>query len=100
MGPQTLAVDTVKTWFVFFNYVFYFYFWLCWVVVSEWAFYIVSASRGYSLHAMQGLLIEAASLVVEHGLQGLQSSAAAEPWLNSCGSGAPEHRLSSCGTQA
>ena len=46
------------------------------------------------------LLTEVASLAVEHGLKGLQSSVAAEPWLNSCGSRAPEHRLRSCGTQA
>ena len=69
MGPQTLAVDTMKKQlcFVFFSIMF-FYFWLCWVFVSEWAFYIVAASWGYSLDAVQGLLTEVASLAAGHGL--------------------------------
>ena len=70
MGPQTLAVDTMKKQlcFVFFFFYNVFYFWLCWVFVSEWAFYIVAASRGYSLDAVQGLLTEVASLAVGLGL--------------------------------
>ena len=32
-------------------------------------FYLVAASRGYSLVAVRGLLIAVASLVGEHGLQ-------------------------------
>ena len=35
------------------------YFWLCWVFIAAWVF---------SLVAVHGLLIEAASLVVELGL--------------------------------
>ena len=38
------------------------------VFVSEWAFYIVAASWGYSLDAVQGLLTEVASLAAGHGL--------------------------------
>ena len=45
-------------------------------------------------------LLAAASLVVEHRLEGARASVAAAPELGSWGSQAPEHRLSSCGTLA
>ena len=40
-----------------------------------------------------------ASLVREHGLWSPQVSGLAARGLNRCGSWAPEHRFSSCGTQ-
>ena len=51
-------------------------------------FSLVAESGGYSLVAVCRLLIVMASLVGEHGLQGMRASAVAA------------HRLSSCGTQA
>ena len=44
-------------------------------------FYLVAASRGYSLVVVHRLLIAVASLVAEHGLQGTQASAVAAPGL-------------------
>ena len=38
---------------------------------------LVAASRGYSLGAVQGLLIAMASLVVQHRLQGVRASVVA-----------------------
>ena len=58
---------------------------------------LVAASRGYSLVAVRGLLIAAASLVAEHRLWGTRASAAEAPGLCSCSSQALEHRLNSCG---
>lgn len=57
-------------------------------------------SGDYSLVAVCGLLVAAASLVVECRLSGARASVAAAPGLGSCGSWAPEHRLGSCGAQA
>ena len=53
---------------------------------------------GFSLVAMHGLLIVAASLVAEHRRSGTQASVAVAQGLISCGSQAPKHRISSCGT--
>ena len=55
-------------------------------------FFLVPASRSYSLVAVHGLFIAAASLVAEHWLQALGFS--------SCSSRSPEHRLNSCSAQA
>ena len=44
------------------------YFWLCWVFVAERELSLVAASRGYSLAAVQGLLISGPSLVAERRL--------------------------------
>ena len=41
-----------------------------------------------------------ASLVVEHGLQGMWASVSAAHGLSSCGSRAPGHRLNSCSMRA
>ena len=69
------------------------YFWLCWVFVAVWAFlWLWRGGLRSSLVALPGLLTAVASLAVEHGLQARG--------LRSCGSWAPEHRLSSCGPQA
>ena len=62
----------------FFNDVFLklylFYFWLCWVFIAVHGLALVLASRGTSLAAVSRLLITAASLVGEQGLQGSQAS--------------------------
>ena len=47
---------------------------------------------GYSPVSVRALLIAVASLVVEHGLCGVQVSVVVAPGL--------EHRLNSCGKQA
>ena len=56
--------------------------------------------RGCSLAVVQGLLTAVASLVPEHRLEGAQASVLSARGLTSCDSQAPEHRLSSCGSQA
>ena len=43
-------------------------FWLCWVFMAVRGLSQVVASRGYSLVAVHGLLIEVVSLVADHGL--------------------------------
>ena len=65
------------------------------------------SERGPLLVVVRGPLTAVASLVAEHGLQACGPQ---EPWLtgsvvvacelSSCGSWAPERRLSSCGTRA
>ena len=64
---------------------------LCFLVVAP-AFSLVASSWGYSLAAMQELLI-----VAEHGLSCPPASVAAAGGLNSWGSQTLEHRLNSCG---
>ena len=49
------------------NYLFI-YLWLYWVFLAAGGLSLVAASGGYSLVGVHGLLIKAASLVVEHGL--------------------------------
>ena len=52
----------------FFNlFIYYFYFWLCWVFVAARAF-SSCGERGLLFVAVHGLLIAVASLVAEHGL--------------------------------
>ena len=56
---------------------------------------LVVASRGYSLVAVHWLLLIAvASLVAQHGLQGLWASVVAACELSRCSLKALEHRLS------
>ena len=55
-------------------------------------FSLVAASGSHSL-VVCGLLMVVASLVTEHGLQGMQD-------FHSCSSWAQEHGLSSCGARA
>ena len=74
-------------------------FWLCWVFVAVHGLSLVVASRGYSLAAVCGLLIVVASLV-EHGLQGVQTSVVAAHRLSCCGIRALDCRLRSCGPRA
>ena len=56
--------------------------------------------RGLLFIAACGLLIAVISLVVQFGLSGVRASAVAAHGVSSCGSGALEHRLNSCGTRA
>lgn len=63
-------------------------------------FSLVAMSGGYSLAVLLGLLVAAASLVEQRGLQGALTSVAAALGFNSCSSRALEHRLSSCGSRA
>ena len=44
----------------------------------------VVVSSGYSLVGVSGLLVAVASLVVEHGLGGIQASVVAAHGLSSC----------------
>ena len=46
----------------------------------------VAASRGYSLVVVGGLLSVVASLIMEQGLQGVQTSEVAAHGFSSCGS--------------
>ena len=73
--------------FFFFLIILLLYFRLCWVFVAVWPF---------SLVAVTGLLIKAASLVEEHGLWRVRVSVAVARGICSCGSRALEHRLISC----
>ena len=47
---------------------FYLFIWLCWVFTAECRLSPAAVSGGYSLVAVCGLLIAAASLVAEHRL--------------------------------
>ena len=55
---------------------------------------------GCSLVVVCGLLIVAASLLVEQGLSGTWASVVVVRGLSHCGSRALEHGLDSCGTWA
>ena len=74
-------------------------FWLCWVSVAARAFSSCPKWRLLFI-AMHELLTVAACLVAQHGLSGARASRAAVHGLRSCSSGAPDHRINSCGTQA
>ena len=69
---------------VCFNFLMCFiYFWLCWVFVAVRAF-LVSASQGYPLVVVLGLLIAVATPVAEH-IHLPRTSVVAAPGLSSCG---------------
>ena len=55
-------------------------------------------SGAHSLLVVPGLLVAAASLVMEHGPQGPQASGVAERGLRSCGPQSVDHRLDGCGS--
>ena len=57
------------------------------------------ASGAHSLVVVPGLLVAAASLVMERGPQGPQASAMAECGLSGCDPQAVEHRLGGCGSR-
>ena len=62
-------------------------------------FALVAVSGAHSLVVVPGLLVAAASLLMEHGPQGPQASVVVECGLRSCGPQAVEHRLDGCGSQ-
>ena len=64
------------------------------------AFCLVAVSGGYSLLVVCRLHIVVASLVVEHGLQGMWASVVAAHRFSACSSWALEPGLSNCGAQA
>ena len=80
------------------NFIYLFYFWLCWVFNAACGLSLCSVCLGYSWLQCR-LLIVVASLVAETGLEGIQASVVAAHGLSSCVSWAREHRLSSYGTQ-
>ena len=63
-------------------------------------FALVAVSGAQSLVVVPGLLVEAASLVMERGPQGPQASVVAQRGIRSCGPQAVEHRLCGCGARA
>ena len=64
--------------------------WLCWVFVAACFFFSCGARASHCV----------ASLVAEHGLQGMPVSVVVMGGLSSCSSWALECRISSCGTRA
>ena len=63
-------------------------------------FSLLSASSGYSLVMLLRLPIAVASLVAEHGLQGVQASVVTSHGLSICGSQALSAFLQTCGALA
>ena len=63
-------------------------------------FALVAMSGAHSLVVVPGLLVAAASLLMERGPQGPQASVVAQRGIRSCGPQAVEHRLDGCGSQA
>ena len=57
-------------------------------------------SRGYSPVAVLRLLIVVASLIGEHGIEGMQILEARARRFSSCGFLDLEHKLNSCGARA
>ena len=76
--------------FIFYKFIVFIYFWLCWVFVALRGLSLVGASGGYSLLWCVGFSLWWLLL-----LQGTRCAG-----FSSCGSWALEHRLSSCGAQA
>ena len=63
--------------FFLLTFFFFFNFWLRWVLVAVWELSLVAESRGYSLVAVCGLIIAAASPAAEHRLCNMQASVVA-----------------------
>ena len=63
-------------------------------------FFLVSASRGYSIVVVCRLHISVATLAVEQGLWGTWASEVVAHGFSSCISCTLQHRLDSCGTRA
>ena len=94
MGPVVPEVLLISSHFLFLKFYLFIHLWLCWVFIAACGLSLVSTSRGYSLVAMHGLLIEVASLAEEQ-CWGFNNGGA---W--SCGSQALKHRLNRYGTWA
>ena len=78
--------------FSFFKINLFIYFWLQWVFVAAQGLSLVAASRGYSPLWCTGFSLRWLLL--------LRNTGSRHTGFSSCGSQAPEHRLSSCGTRA
>ena len=85
---QKQATDTLSTFFFFHL----FYFWLRWVFVAVRGLSLGAASEGYSSLRCAGFPLQWLLL--------LRSTDSRRAGFGSCGSWAPEHRLSSCGARA
>ena len=94
VGPVFPEVLLISSHFLFLKCYLFIHLWLCWVFIAACGLSLVSASRGYSLVAIHGLLIEVASLVEEQ-CWGFNSCGV---W--SCGSQALKRRLNGYGTWA
>jgi len=81
-------------------YLHFIYFWLCWVFIAAWDFPLVSASGGYSLVAVCGLLIVLASLVAEAQTLGPSGFSSRSTWAQWLRSQDLERGLSSCSAGA
>ena len=75
-----------------FIFLFFIYFWLCWVFLAAHGLSLVAASRGYSSLRSMGFSLRWLLL--------LQSTGSRCVGFSSCGTRAPERRLSSCGARA
>ena len=87
--------DTLST--LFFHL---FYFWLRWVFVAAHGLSLGAASGGYSSLWYTGFSLQWLLLLRSTGFLGTQASVVVVHRLSSCGSRAPEYRLSSCSAQA
>ena len=67
--PHSFQGANMTVFFLFFNFIYFlFYFWLCWVFAALHRISLAVVCGGYSLAVSCGLLIEVASLAVEHSL--------------------------------
>ena len=85
--PRLLVFQITTYSFFFFFKIYLFYFWLCWVFIAARGLSLVAVSGGYSSLRCAGFSLWWLLL-----LQSMGSS--------SCGTRAPERRLSSCGARA
>ena len=69
--------------------------WLCWVFVAVRALSLAVAGGGYSLGVVRRLL-----LLQSTGSRAPQACVVAARELSGCGSWAPEHKLSGCGSRS
>ena len=89
---------TVKT-LLFYKFILFIYFWLCWVFVVANELSLVAANGGYSLLWCMGFSLRWLLLLWSMGFR-REASVVVAHELSSCGSRALEHRLSSCGARA
>ena len=82
MADQSVLHHPLSFFFFIFTYDLHWFF-----VAFHWLFSICGEPRLLFL-AVHGLLIVVASLVAEHGVQGMRASVVAASGLSSCGTGA------------
>ena len=84
---------SLQVFFLFLNkFIYFIYFWLCWVFVAAHGLSLVAASRGYSSLRCAGFSLWWLLL--------LRSAVSRRMGFSSCGFQALERRLSSCGALA